>query len=85
VRILGTIFTAEKQQILYIEVLCVYPKLSNMQRACAILSYRAYPAVNTPSTLYLKWQDIRIKVIDCIYGFRFFYNVFLKHFLFKEN
>jgi hypothetical protein len=58
-RVRAIIVAVEKQEVRRILSVCVSPSLSSMQRACAILSYVACPALQYFSTLSHKWHDFR--------------------------
>jgi hypothetical protein len=76
-----TILAVEKQQISHKLRLCLYPKLSNMKGACAILSSGAFLEVQDFSTLCLKRQDIRRKDFEYEILFRISLQRFFQSFL----
>ena len=50
-------------------ILCVWPLVSSMQNACALLSFVAFPAVQYFSTLSHKRHDFRKRLlyIKCVF------------------
>ena len=60
-RVRATTVAVEKQEVWRILSVCLSPSLSSMQRACAILSYVACPALQYFSTLSHKRHGFRGK------------------------
>jgi hypothetical protein len=59
----AAIFAVEKQHVLYTLSVCLLPYVHSMQRACAILSSVACPALQYFSALSHKRHDFRKKKV----------------------
>jgi len=63
-RVRVTIFAVKKESLLHIPNMCLLPKLSSTQRACAILYCQLWPVwLHCFSTLSHNWHDSWEKVV----------------------